>query len=248
MSTKKNEKKILISKSLKKLRKFKDITLKYFSQQTEIKLNVAISYEREENKIPSLNKIIKISNYYNISIDYLLFWETTDYTKNLKFIKLSKKLDDHLQPHGRALIEETTKSFLNKFNINRKNIKQDIINIDLAKNIHENINILREKKELSTKELSEYLNVNQSQIYHYQNKAVPPVNKLLKLSDLFNISIHALATGEVLNFKFKDGHFGDTMLLADRFLSLEHQKFLIELMENIINNNQETNPRPPPNR
>ena len=45
--------------------------------------------------------------------------------------------------------------------------------------------------------------------------------------------MHALVTGQKLNFQFTDGHFGKTMLLADRLLPLEKQKYLIELMEGI---------------
>lgn len=57
---------------------------------------------------------------------------------------------------------------------------------------------------------------------------------MIKLSKFFDVSIHAMVTGEKLRFDFQDGHFGRTIVLADQLLSLDDHKILIKLMENII--------------
>ena len=233
---KKNKKKIKIVFSLKNLRKAHELTIEQLSMFININTETIINYERKKNIIPPLHNLIKISNFYLISLDFLLLWDNTNYVKTIKLINLAKKLDDYYQPQERTHIEVTAKSFLSqKDNIFPDIItKQDNINIDLTNSINKNIELLKEKKDVSQKKIADFLNVNQSQVSHYQNKSIPPVDKLIKLSEYFNISIHALATGEKLYFDFQDRHFGKTMLLADRFLSLEHQQFLIELMENIV--------------
>ena len=231
----KNNKKNKISENLNILRKKFNFTLEEFAKKINLPFDTARNYE-QNNIIPPLKNIIKMSNLLEISTDFFLLWDQTNYIKNLKLIRLAKILDDNASPSERTTIEMNTNSFLKTILEKRINIKQDKLDIDLTSNIHDNIKILREKKEISQKELAEMLKVNQSQIAHYQNKFTPPAENLIKLSEIFNISIHALATGEKLNFQFTDGHFGKTMLLADHFLPLEQHKILITLMEAIIKN------------
>ena len=233
--SKKNNKKDSIVNNLRILRKYKEITLEQLSNNIKINFDTFRNYE--QNYItPQINTLIKISNYFGISLDFLLLWDKTNYQKNLKFLKLAKKIDEETQTQERTNIEMTTKSFLDKIKSNNEIIiKQDNPELELTDNIHKNIKILREKKEYSQKQLAEMLEVNQSQIAHYQNKSIPPAEKLIKLSEIFNISIHALATGEKLFFDFQDRPFGNTILLADQLLPLEDQKIIIKLMENIIN-------------
>jgi transcriptional regulator with XRE-family HTH domain len=180
--------------------------------------------------------ILKFSYYFKTSLDFIVLGEKNNYPNNLELISLAKKLDIYSEPQERTHIEVTAKSFLRQSQNDKKiTLKQDKIDLKLTNNIQENIKLLKEDKEVSQREIAEYLGVNQSQVAHYFKRSIPPADKLIKLSKFFNVSIHALATGEKLYFNFKDGHFGDTILLADKLLSLEHQKFLIELMENIIN-------------
>ena len=65
----------------------------------------------------------------------------------------------------------------------------------------------------------------------YENRNYPPIAKMIDISKMLNSSIHVIATGKKLFFDFQDRHFGKTMLLADRYLSLEEQKVIILLME-----------------
>ena len=223
-----------MQKNLKLLRQAFNISLDKLAQKTTLKFNRIKEYELY-NKIPSLEVFILFTKFFGISTDFLLLWDKTNYTKNLKFLKLAKKIDEEAQTQERTNIEMTTRSFLDKIKTNNEIIKQDNFELELTDKINDNIKILRENKDISQKELAKYLGVNQSQVAHYQKKSIPPAKKLIKLSEFFNISIHALATGEKLFFDFQDRPFGKTMLLADHFLPLEQHKILIILMENIIN-------------
>lgn len=223
-----------VSTSIKELRKINNLTLEQFSKLIGISNEAAVSYERESNIIPSLDKLVKISSFFSVSIDFLLLWKYTNYPKNLKLIKLAKNLDELSQAHERSHIEITAQSFLDRISDKNIDLKQDTIDINLSNNIHENIKVIKEYKDISSKQLIDFLGVSKSQISQYQNKATPSPDKLLKLSEIFNISMHFLVTGEKLSFDFKDGHFSEIIFLTDKFLSLDHQRFLIELIENIF--------------
>ncbi|MEJ2418401.1 MAG: helix-turn-helix transcriptional regulator [Exilibacterium sp.] len=116
-------------------------------------------------------------------------------------------------------------------------IEQDLIDIELSNNFNSNLKIMRNKRELSQNKLGDLTNISGPAIAMYEKNRFPSIEKLTKLSNSLNISIHALATGEKLIFNFTDGHFGRSMLLADRLLPLDEHKILITLMEAIIKNN-----------
>ena len=100
---------------------------------------------------------------------------------------------------------------------------------------HSNLKNIRNHKKLSQENLGNLINISRTLLSKYELKNYPPIERLIKLSKILNISIHALATGEKLFFDFQDRPFGRIILLADHFLSLEDHKILIKLMENIIN-------------
>jgi len=224
--------KFLLSNNLKTLRDLCSISIKLLGKSANISPSSLEKYEFS-NITPTINNLIKLSDFYSISIDFLLLWDKTQYPKNLKLLNLAKNLDD-MKFESRTRVEGSALSFLG--NNTTDSIKLDGIENDLSDNIHENISILRENKKVSQKQLAELLDVNQSQIAHYQNKSVPSLDKIIKLSEFFRLSVHAIVTGQKLYFQFIDGHFGKTMLLADQLLTLEEHKMLIHLMKAIINN------------
>lgn len=231
---KNNKKKFSIANNLRNLRKYKEITLEQLAKNININFDTARNYELDDN-IPHMETIIKMSNHFQVSIDFL-FDNNTNYARNIKLLSLSKQIDK-MDQVNRFQIENTANSLLkSKDNKSNTNIKTDIININLTNSIHENIKDIRENKSMPQKYIAEYLQVTQGLIAHYESKSVPNIDKLIKLSKLFNISIHALATGSLLNFEFQNKNLGDTMLLADQLLTLEEHKILIYLMETIINN------------
>ena len=136
----------------------------------------------------------------------------------------------------RYQIESTANSLLGENKEKTIETKFDNISFDLSKNIHSNLKIIFENKDITQKEIADHLNIKGSVVSFYKTRITPPADKLIKLSELFNISIHALATGEKLNFNFENKGLKEAILRADKYLSLEQHKFLIELMEAIIKN------------
>lgn len=149
-------------------------------------------------------------------------------------MKLAKKFDDFKYSDKRSHIKTTIKSFLNSLSDNSIEVKQDVLEIDLTDNFNSNLKAVRNYRNITQIELSNTLDVSRPVVGMYESKNYPPIKTLIKLSQALNISIHALATGEKLCFNFKDEYFGKSVLLADKQLSFEHQKFIIELMENIL--------------
>jgi len=215
-----NLEKINISDILKQLRIYKDITLLKLSKDLGEKYNKIKNYEFD-NKLPSNETLILIASFFDVSIDFILLSNSCNYIRNIEFIKFAEKIDK-LNTDRRYKVESTIETFL-KTTDKFKN------------NIHENIKILRTNKGVSQKELALELGLTSSAIGHYEIKKNPSPKNLVKLSNYFNVSAHVILTGNKLLFNFINKAFENTVLKADKQLSLEHQKFLIELMENIIN-------------
>ena len=119
------------------------------------------------------------------------------------------------------------------------NNHKDMVELLVASNADVNAKALLGQTPLDVvgqKDIAKLLDTNKSMVTHYENKSVPPIESLLKLSNYFNISIHALSTGQKLFFPFKDGQFGETIFQADQLLTLEEHKMMIHLMEAIIKN------------
>jgi len=224
-----NLEKINISDILKQLRIYKDITLLKLSKDLGEKYNKIKNYEFD-NKLPSNETLILIASFFDVSIDFILLSNSCNYIRNIEFIKFAEKIDK-LNTDRRYKVESTIETFLKT--TDKSNF--DLINIEFKNNIHENIKILRTNKGVSQKELALELGLTSSAIGHYEIKKNPSPKNLVKLSNYFNVSAHVILTGNKLLFNFINKAFENTVLKADKQLSLEHQKFLIELMENIIN-------------
>ena len=229
------EKKIFLSLSLKKLRKYKEISLDGLAKELNLKFEAFRNYEQEIN-FPTIDTLIKISGFFDVSIDFLLLWDNTFFPHHIKFLSLAKEIDK-MDQVNRFQIENTANALLkSKDDIDKNELRKDTIDINLTTNINQNIKKIREKKGISQNELAKILKVNQSLIAHYENKTYPSIEKLLKLSDIFNLSMHAIATGKLLDFNFQNKNLGEIMLLADQLATLDEIKMLIYLMETIIKN------------
>lgn len=223
-------------KNLSLLRKNFNLTQKDLANTLKIEEKTIANYENK-NTIPPLLTLIKFSNFFKLTIDYIIKDELCIYPKNLKLLYLAKKLDEFAKAEARNTIEYSAKSFL-KEKINEEllvNFDENNLSIKLTNNFNSNLKKIRIIKKITQKDLSEKIGVSRALLAKYEEKTFPPVDKMIKLSDILNISIHALATGEKLFFDFTDGHFGKTILFADQFLSLDDQQILIRLMENIVN-------------
>ena len=221
-------------KILKNLRNYFNITQDELSKKLDFETNTITLYEAEK-LTPSFkisNKIIKL---YEISYDYLILDNKCLFPKNLKLLRLAKKLDNLFESEARNTIESNAKSFIGKKINQNISLKSDSIEIELKNDFHSNLKNIRNHKKLSQENLGNLINISRTLLSKYELKNYPPIERLIKLSKILNISIHALATGEKLFFDFQDRPFGRIILLADHFLSLEDHKILIKLMENIIN-------------
>ena len=224
----------LFMKNLLILRKIFNLTQNELSSKINIDEKTIANYEIG-NRNPSLNNLIKFSEFYKLSLDFIILSNNCYCPKNLKLLGLAKKLDELTKAEARNSIEYNAKSFLNE-KINEKIITKfdDDMSIVLTDKFNSNLKELRISQKLKQRELADSIGVSRSLLSKYEENSYPPIEKIIKLSEIFNISIHALATGVKLIFNFTDGHFGKIMLIADQLLPLEQQKTLITLMEAIL--------------
>lgn len=222
----------LFMKNLKIFRNFFQITQEELAKKLSLGKLTISQYEIGRNA-PTFSILKKMVFFFELSFDYFLLENSCLYPRNLKLLKLSKILDDSAKAQARNHIEITAESLLKNKEHSLK-IKQDNINLVLTENFHSNLKEIRKIKKISQLDLAKLLNFSRSSVSMYEFSQYPSIENLIKLSEILNISIHALTTGEKLSFNFQDKHFEKKMLLADQLLPFEDHKFLIKLMENII--------------
>jgi transcriptional regulator with XRE-family HTH domain len=195
------------------------------------------TYRNYENYFlrPSAEILIRICGIFEISSDFLLLWDKTSYSRNFRFLSFARKADK-LDAKARKKIEESIETLLgNPANKIDDAYKLDDIKVSLTENVGNNLTLLIEDKKVMSKDIASYLDVSASQISQYEKgKSLPSYENMVKLSDYFKVSIHALITGEKLIFDFQDKIFGKTILLADHFLPFEDHQILIRLMEAVL--------------
>jgi len=218
-------------KYLKEIRNFFNLTQAELSKKLLLE-DQSIIAQYESKATPSIKVLKRMSEVFNLSIDFITLNSNCNYVRNLKLLNLAQNFDGSAPSQSRGLVEASAETFIKKKKLSE--IKQDDFKEDLTDNFHKNFKVLRTRKDKSQEELSILLDVGRTTISSYERNIYPPLDNLIKLSDFLDVSMHALVTGQKLNFQFTDGPFGKTMLLADRLLPLEQQKYLIELMENII--------------
>ncbi len=215
----------------KELRTFFGLTQDELAKKLSLESGKSISMFESSPVYPPLNSLIKLSVIYGLSIDYLILNNNCNYPRNIKLLSLAKEFDSSAQYQSRGHVEASAQVFLK--DKNNEEIKQDFLEIELGNDFRSNLKTIRTYRQKSQLELAQYLGVGRTAITLYEQRNFPAVENLIKISAFFDVSMHALLTGQKLNYQFTDGHFGKTMLLADRLLPLEKQKYLVELMEGI---------------
>jgi transcriptional regulator with XRE-family HTH domain len=223
-----------IPNSLKNLRKINEITLAHLSKDLNLDLNVIKGYEFRGD-MPSIDNLIKIADYFNVSIDFLILENDTIYPHNIKLLNLAEKIDK-LGINDRYKVEASASTLIKENN--EIFIKMDTIPNELYNSFHKNLKIARKHNNLSQTMVAKEIGTSNVQISLYEKKCFPRVTKLIKLSSLLNISMHALITGQKLLFNFSNEGLKNIILKADKFLSLEEIKFLIHLMQRIIEDSE----------
>ena len=216
---------------LKEIRMFFNLTQDELTKKLMIEDRTIVS-QYETRATPSINILLKYSQAFDLTLDFILNNNNCVYPRNLKLLELSKRIDDTAQSQSRSLVEASVEVFIKEKN--KADIKQDSIDLDLINDFHSNLKSIRSLKGISQLKLANSLGVGRTAVTLLENKNFPTLENLQKLSEILDVSIHALVTGQKLSFHFTDGHFCKTMLLADRLLPLEKHKYLIDLMESIL--------------
>jgi transcriptional regulator with XRE-family HTH domain len=229
---KKRQKNIfVIGQHLKDLRNNRQITFEELSRC--LKISVASLKQYDANQFsPNLDRLIEFSNFYSVSVDFLILWDKTEYIKSIELFKLADTIDK-LDQVKRFQIESTALSLIGhpKELINIR-LKEDPFNLE--NDVNTNIRYLIDKNKMLLQTIADYLESTPGLISSYTRATIPPVDKLIKLSKLFGVSIHCIATGQKLNYKFKNESLNEAIVKADQLLSLKDKEILIHLMKRII--------------
>lgn len=100
--------------------------------------------------------------------------------------------------------------------------------------IGQRIRELREKKKFNQEYVAQYLGLKTQQISAYENdKSEPPVSKLLKLGQLFNVQISYFVGEEMIQLK-NENESEDTKFLRDQITLLnEEKRELVAIIKNL---------------
>lgn len=232
------KKNIKISENLKTLRKINNLTAEQLAKSINLKIFLLHSYENHK-KIPPIITLIKIATFFGISLDYLILGLSTTYPKNLNLFFFGYKID-LFDMNERYKIEGSISALVGKKEI-KQSMKFDNSDINLTNSFHQNIKILRLKKSYTQLELSRIIGIKRLQIIKYEQNAYPRIEKIVKLSEILDISIHALLTGKKLFFSFQNQGLFKGIQNADILLSLEEQQFIIKQMQRIIEDSNRKN-------
>jgi transcriptional regulator with XRE-family HTH domain len=225
----------LFTGNLKTFRNSLGITQNNLADLLSLEQRTIAAYETGQ-AFPSMQILIKMTDLFGISLDYLYKFNECPYPRNLKLLKLAKSLDVEVHSEARSNMEGVIKPLLSKYPVGEINLKQDYLEIDLGKSFQDNLKEIRNLEKLTQPQLGSKIGISRSLVAKYEYDSYPAISKLFDLSVALDISMHALVKGEKLCFDFDDRIFGRTILSADNRLSFEDQKILIHILEAIINN------------
>lgn len=219
-------------KTLKLLRVYKGLTLINLQDMINVHHSILTQYENGKKK-PSLAISLKISKFFQVSLDYFVD-KNTHFPRNLRLLTLASQFDKIQLSDNRNHIQKTTTAFLTGINTNGFISQLDNLPIALSDNFHTNLKLIREYKELNKTQFGNLLNISTRMVSGYEKHIIPPVAKLKLLANELRISAQCLSTGNRLLFDFRDKYFLQVMLIADHYLLLEEHKMLIHLMEKLL--------------
>ena len=100
-----------IGKYLKKLRKESGLSYRRLAAQVGISHNNLAVYERDEFG-PSLENAVKISRFFKVPVEYLLFGEKAEFRyKDIELLELFGKADD-LSDEYREMVKDYIKQII----------------------------------------------------------------------------------------------------------------------------------------
>lgn len=232
MSIAESEKIITFSKNLKSFRESKNLSTYEFAKIIKISVSSLKNYEYMK-MFPPYERLFTIADYFGVSIDYLILGEKTNFIKHTDFVNHAHRLDGMWQEASKIL------NYIDEFLDLRKksNNIYDEYPHKLKNNFNDNFSLIVEKSNYIGRELAEKTGISERQITSYKHGTEPPYKILFRISSFFKISMHALITGQKLQFDFENKGFKEVILKADEHLSIEHIEMTIKYIKQILKNN-----------
>lgn len=201
---------------------------------------VTIAFYETGKRKPSINQLMKLAEIYGVSLDFLILNQNCNYPRNLKLLKLAKILDNEALSEARNNVEGMIKTLWSKKLDAEGFLRQDSREINLSLSFHKNLKDLRYFNKLTQPKLASFIDVSRTLLNQYETKTFPSIERLIELSKIFDLSMHAMVSGEKLNFDFEDRFFGKTILSADQHLTIEEHKTLVNLLKATIDNKKQS--------
>lgn len=214
----------------KYLKEIKAVSAIDFSKLVKISIHTINSYDKEKS-IPSYKNLIKISECFGVSIDYLLMGSDTPYIRNIELFSLAEKIDKLLLQEM-AKVESYIDTFLDRTKKNTKSFDTEIL--PLVSNFNVNFKQILLLKKLTATEAAAKIGVTKKNIENYKHKTKCPLSVLKKISECFNVSMHWLLTGKRLSFEINNANFKSLLFSADEYLSHEHLDTTVKIMKQIL--------------
>jgi putative transcriptional regulator len=226
------------SGNLKGFRNIFGLTQEQLAKALSVEYRTIVAYETGK-RIPPVNTLLQIARFYGISFDFLILNERCLFPKNIKLLRLAKTIDNDIYSDARNSFEGMVKAMWSKTLNTEAAFKQDYPEINLNNSFHNNLKDLRNHKNMTQPQLAELIGVSRSLLSQYEAGSFPSIERIIKLSEIFGLSLHALVSGEKLAFDFDDKYFGKIILAADQQLPFDEHKTLINLLEATINNKKQ---------
>jgi len=236
MTISQEELKINFNKNFKALKREFGYGPLEISKKTRITRATILNYEFSQS-VPSYRNIIKIAEFFNVSIDFLLLNSENRFINYLNLFSLASKTNG-LPSMQRNHIEDSIAQFINKDLDITVNF-DDTEKYQFSNSFRDNFKQLREKNNLSQGDLSKLLNLkSRTSIANIERGSSKlPYELLLKISLKFNISLHYMVSGIPLNFKIDDNFLFKNLKIFDKSASQKQIQTVIVLMEQILKNN-----------
>ncbi len=217
-------------KNLKLLREGHNISLSELGRKIQINNRVLETYEFRKTE-PPFEALIKIADFYKVSIDYLISGNNNIFLNNLKLYSLATKMDA-------KSIQEIAKivSYIEAFAepTEKSNICLDALEYKFKNNFNHNFKILKEENELTETDIAKKISLSRRMVSSYTNDTECNYSTLVKISNEFSISIHWLLTGNKLFFNFKNKNFEQNITLADKQFNRKMISQTIEFLEKLL--------------
>ena len=149
--------------NLKEIRTSFNLTQQELAKKLMIEDGATIA-QYEADTTPSMKVLIKMTEIYNLSLDFIVNNKNCVYPRNLKLLTLTKEFDNSAHFQSRSLVEASASVFLKENKTDE--IKQDSFELELSPDFHSNLKNIRSLKNISQLELAKVLNGWEEQLLH----------------------------------------------------------------------------------